>query len=407
MQTSTIILSLLLATALATEKPSFASDAAIQKDLDFEKNALDSVSENNCGELHFKTLILKSSRILQEQKEFEEMNKVFSILTDKSECRAIVSGEQIWVRITSSHNGRECQLYVPYNAINLFSPDNDKYPHIAIDMFLNTFGSYSRCYDIESKDNKDKLDVAEEEVLIMGYLTNIMRGEDVEDIPNISDSDKEAIVNEIENSDSVIETVEEIEGLSQNGQEALKEYIIDNIPENVTNKIIKQPQFINEVNKLVESHPELAANRSKYHQTNNKEHVLDLDEEVLDEDLLPNLFNDEKEENAHTANKDKKYLNPLQINESATYCDDAQIKRVISLHNAMATGREMKPIQIYTQNVKECIVGHDNGQFKAVLHFNENPCLFDIVLDKKMNKATLIESTGISLTACHKKALFM
>jgi len=383
MQILTSLLYLLLTlTMVSAAKSRFYYESISKKDFDYEQELLNDVEEDNCGYLQDTTILLTKTGIFADHVELNGINQVFTLDATYSECKAVVSGKHIWVRMKSSNENKKCQLYVPYNAINLLHPNSDKYPHVEKQLFVNTFGTYSFCEDIKSEEEEVKLTPAQEEVLTVNYVENIMTPAEVEQIEELEEDDKKALIDEISKSVHIPQMVEEIDGLSLEGQETLKKYVIEHTPVDKLEEIEKNPTFKLEVNKLIESHPE------------------------LQEPVKLEAVFEQKEEVTVIASDDQKYLSPSQIDENATACNDKQIERVVSLYNALATTQKIKSIKVYEQNVAECIVGHDETQFKAVLKFNEIPCLFDVVLDKKNYVAKLTESLAIGLQSCHSKPLF-
>ena len=376
---TTLISFIILATI--TVGNAAANQTLYNKQIDFEKAALDSVIENNCGELHFKALELKTSDLVDSNNQFKGIMQTIPDDAKKSDCRAIVSGEQIWVRITSinEEENKDCQVYIPFNAINLFNNDDNKYPHLAEDMLINNLGSFSKCVDI--KEESVKLNEAEEDVLAINYLNNLAELHDIMNNKKLNSDDKNALIKEITENNEIKSAVEEIDGLSDEGKEELKEMAHEHIPAEKLNNIVENSRFKLEVNKVEKKYPKITVSN------------------------LDDSDNEQNHEKLQNINEKENYLSPSQIDDNASYCNETQIKRVVSLYKALATAGKLKTIQIWEQNIVECIIGHENHHLKAVLKFNDAPCLFDIKLDRE-NEAKLIESPGIGLEACHKKPLF-
>ena len=387
MQGSAILLLSLLSITAMTDIRIPIENIRLQRAFEFEDYLLEIEPKNNCGYLHQKTLSLKNEDSFKHHEDYEKMTEVFGEDKNLSDCRAIVSGQEIWVRIVAIKDNKKCKLYVPYNAINLFNEDSEEYPHVNQDMFETTFGSYTKCEDIEEEkeeNNPKKLTEAETAVLTSNYINFNLTPIEIENNIDLSDSDKEALIHEIIQEPTMHKVVKDIKGLSEEGQEALEEYVIEQIPENKISQALENPLFKTEVRKVKEAHPELD----------------DKEPYGLDE-----LFAEHQEEKA-PVDENFRYLQPAQINELAAYCNESQIRRVVGLYKALATNGQLKTVQIWEQNVVECISGHDNRQFKAVLKFNDTSCLFDVVLDVNVHSATLMESPAIELMPCQKKPLF-
>lgn len=367
-------------TLLTTLTALIAFSNAANGELDYERTLLNNVSDGNCGLLQEIATIQYHDK-LQNKREYKEMVGIFG---DSSEikCRAITSNELIWIRLTDSKDNKICTIYIPLITLNLFSLDADT-PRIDMDKIKITHKDYNICEyytDMEYIFNKAEAD-AEDEYLAVNYINLKLTPSEVEEIP-LSPEDKDAIIDDITKG-SLINRLDDIENLSQEGQDQIKGFVETKKNVKMFEKLKKNPEVQAAIRRLIKKLPGMKNDVSNGLQASNN--------------------GVEEQANAQTEKEfdsNMKYLSLEQIGDYGSYCDDAQKARTLSLFNALATIGKLKTIQVWHQNIVECIVGHNETQFKAVITIHSTSCLFNVMVDKKLGKIDLIKSSGINLTTC-------
>ena len=360
-----ILLSMILACASASTHMSRFFEPVLPKDLDTENMQLNAIAKDNCGGL--------KDKALQQLKENDKFANVREEFTSAKfvDCRALAKMDTIWVRLTTYTQQQVCKAFVPLNTIALFHDQKSNFPHL-YDKFAEATIKYNKCVDRPARLPKsasfeevgEMFSEAEKEVLAAGYLNNVAT---VEDVPKmgLDQEDTEKVVAYLMDNKEPVVSVDKIDGLSQQGKEAIKEHTLEVVPEEKLREVLNQVETKIDLASIKEEKPEPV------------KHSQPVDE-------------------------NKKYLAPSQISETATYCKDFQVQRAVDLYKAMATLREVRPYVIYTQSVTECIVGHDGKRLKAVMSFSDKMCLFNLFIDEN-NKPNMLYSEAIDLEGCHKK----
>lgn len=373
MQGKAIIISLLITSTIATNKLSRFFDAPAPQDLIYENLLIDSIEENNCGDLFDKAFVQFKKLKLREEFMYFVPEKV-----ERRDCRALAQKDTIWVRFKSYLQKSVCTVLIPLNTVALFHDDSEDYPHLH-KKFVASALKHNKCVENKKEETFEKSIFTNEEVelLTAEYVNNVLTLEKVNEL-SIPKADKKILNDYItEENGDMVNSVKKIEDLNEETELALIEALFSDIPEEQAKEILKKPDMQAELAKLQAESSEHKGVQATLEESN----------ETVAEEEDPN----------------KKYLTPSQIGETATYCNESEFKRVVDLYNAMASIQIVKSIQVWTQNVAECVIGHDNKQVKAVIRINSVVCLFNLVIAPETNKAQLIKSETVGLTSCHEQ----